>query len=182
LKKFTAKAASLRIGDPFSMDNNQGPLVSKQQYDRVMGYLESGKADGATVHLGGNCHGTEGYFIQPTIFTDTKPDMKIVREEIFGPVAVVIKFEDDDDVVRQANDTCYGLASAVFSQNINRAIKTAHKLQTGTAWISCVNCVDFRVPFGGYKQSGIGRECGEYALENYTNVKAVHINLGRLMN
>src|ERR1700742_3842038 len=100
-----------------------------------MGYIESGKADGATVHHGGSRHGTEGYFIQPTIFTDTKPDMKIVKEEIFGPVGVVIKFEDDEDVIRQANDTSYGLACAVFSQNINRAIKTAHRLQAGTAWV-----------------------------------------------
>jgi aldehyde dehydrogenase (NAD+) len=100
-----------------------------------MGYVESGKSDGATAHLGGSRHGNEGYFIQPTIFTDTKPDMKIVKEEIFGLVGVVIKFEDDDDVVRQANDTSYGLTCAVFSQNINRAIKTAHKLHAGTAWV-----------------------------------------------
>jgi len=182
LKRFTAKTQSLKVGDPFAKESYQGPQVSKQQYDRIMGYIESGKAEGATVHAGGNRHGNEGYFIQPTIFTNTKPDMKIVREEIFGPVGVVIKFEDDDDVIRQANDTSYGLASAVFSQNINRAIKTAHKLQAGTAWINCVNSVNFQVPFGGYKQSGIGRECGEYALENYTNIKAVHINLGQLMN
>jgi aldehyde dehydrogenase (NAD+) len=182
LKKFTAKTASLKVGDPFARDSYQGPQVSKQQYERIMGYIESGKADGATVHHGGSRHGTEGYFIQPTIFTDTKPDMKIVKEEIFGPVGVVIKFEDDEDVVRQANDTSYGLACAVFSQNINRAIKTAHKLQAGTAWINCVNSVDYQVPFGGYKQSGIGRELGEHALDNYTNVKAVHINLGKLMN
>lgn len=162
-----------------------------------MGYIESGKAEGATVHAGGNRHGNEGYFIQPTIFTDTKPHMKIVKEEIFGPVGVLIKFEDDDDVIRQANDTCYGLASAVFSQNINRAINTAHKLHAGTAWvkkfyltmaetayslflscyqINCVNSVEIQVPFGGYKQSGIGRECGEYALEKYVFVfwKIVH--------
>jgi aldehyde dehydrogenase (NAD+) len=182
LKKFTAKTQSLKVGDPFAEDSYQGPQVSQLQYDRIMGYIESGKSEGATVHTGGERHGNEGYFIQPTIFTDTKPHMKIVKEEIFGPVGVLIKFEDDDDVIRQANDTCYGLASAVFSQNINRAINTAHKLHAGTAWINCVNSVEIQVPFGGYKQSGIGRECGEYALENYTNVKAVHINLGRPMD
>lgn len=101
-----------------------------------MGYIDSGKSEGATVHLGGERIGTEGYFIAPTIFTDTKPDMRIVKEEIFGPVGVVIKFEDEDDVIHKANDTMYGLAAAVFSQNINRALGTAHKLRAGTAWVS----------------------------------------------
>jgi aldehyde dehydrogenase (NAD+) len=129
-----------------------------------MDFISSGKKEGATVHAGGERHGTEGYWIQPTIFTDVKPDMRIVREEIFGPVGVVIKFEDDEDVIRQANDTTYGLAAAVFTQNIKRGIETAHKLQAGTAWINCVNQLHPNVPFGGFKQSGIGRELGEYAL------------------
>ena len=102
---------------------------------RIMGYIQSGKSEGATCHIGGERHGTEGYFIQPTIFTDCKPDMKIVREEIFGPVGVIIKFNDDEDVIKQANDTTYGLASAIFSQNLNRAIKTANKLHAGTVWV-----------------------------------------------
>ncbi|KAG5985674.1 hypothetical protein E4U52_001070, partial [Claviceps spartinae] len=112
LKRFTAKAAAIRVGDPFGVEVDQGPQVSQIQYDRIMGYIDSGKADGATVHLGGKRHGQEGYFIEPTIFTDVKPDMKIVREEIFGPVGVLIKFEDEADVIRQANDTVYGLAAA----------------------------------------------------------------------
>ncbi|PPR03696.1 hypothetical protein CVT24_007417 [Panaeolus cyanescens] len=177
LEKFTAKAKSIRIGDPFGENIDQGPQVSQIQYDRIMGYIDSGRQEGAKVHVGGERHGTEGYFIQPTIFTDVKPEMKIVQEEIFGPVGVVIKFEDEADVIRQANDTVYGLAAAVFTQNLNRAIETAHKLQAGTAWVNCVNQLHAQVPFGGYKQSGIGRELGEYALSNYTNVKAVHINL-----
>ena len=130
-----------------------------------MEYIQSGKDEGATLTTGGNRHGTEGYWIQPTIFTDCKPDMRIVREEIFGPVGVVIKFTDEEDVIRQANDTVYGLAAAVFTQDINRAIETAHKLQAGTAWINCYNQLHAQVPFGGFKQSGIGRELGEYALE-----------------
>ena len=186
-----------------------------------MGYISSGKEAGATVHLGGDRVGAEGYFIEPTIFTDTKPDMKISREEIFGPVGVVIKFEDEDgalfspctpssrhftdasiDVVRQANDTMYGLAAAVFSQNINQALDTAHRLKAGTVWINSYNQFHSSVPFGGYKQSGIGRECGEYALakwvhssardkicalltrlidNSYTNVKAVHVNIKHKM-
>ncbi|KAA1476324.1 aldehyde dehydrogenase [Dentipellis sp. KUC8613] len=178
LERFTARTAALPLGDPFAAGSYQGPQVSQIQYDRIMGYISSGKQQGATVHLGGERHGEEGYWIKPTIFTNTKPDMRIVQEEIFGPVGVVIKFEDEDDVVRQANDTVYGLAAAVFSQDINRAIETAHKLHAGTAWVNCVNHLQPQVPFGGYKQSGIGRELGEYALDAYTNVKAVHVNLG----
>ncbi|KAK7457119.1 hypothetical protein VKT23_010419 [Stygiomarasmius scandens] len=178
LKKFTEKSKAIKVGDPFAPDTNQGPQVSQIQYDRIMGYIESGKKQGAKVHLGGDRAGKEGYFIQPTIFTDTKPDMKIVQEEIFGPVGVVIKFEDEEDIIRQANDTMYGLAAAVFSRDISRALSVAHKLKAGTTWVNCYNMLHANVPFGGFKQSGIGRELGEYALENYTNVKAVHVNIG----
>ncbi|KAJ7673987.1 aldehyde dehydrogenase domain-containing protein [Mycena polygramma] len=178
LELFTKRTTDIQVGDPFAENVDQGPQVSQLQYDRIMGYIESGKSEGATLHVGGKRHGTEGYFIEPTIFTNTTPDMKIVKEEIFGPVGVVIKFTDEEDVIRQANDTVYGLAAAVFSQNITRAIETAHKLQAGTAWVNCVNQLHANVPFGGFKQSGIGRELGEYALHNYSNVKAVHINLG----
>jgi len=181
LKLFTEATTKINVGDPFAPNVDQGPQVSQLQYDRIMGYIESGKADGATVHAGGKRHGTEGYFIEPTIFTNATPDMRIVKEEIFGPVGVVIKFTDEADVLRQANDTVYGLAAAVFSQDINRALETAHKLQAGTAWVNCVNQLHANVPFGGFKQSGIGRELGEYALHNYTNVKAVHVNLGHRM-
>lgn len=181
LAKFTERVKAIKVGDPFGKDTNQGPQVSQIQFDRIMSYIESGKEQGAKVHHGGGRVGDEGYFIEPTIFTETKPDMKIVQEEIFGPVGVVIKFEDEEDVVRQANDTVYGLAAAVFTQDINRALKTAHKLKAGTTWINCVNVLNPNVPFGGFKQSGIGRELGEYALHNYTNVKAVHVNLGQKM-
>jgi len=132
---------------------------------RIMGYIESGKEQGAKLHFGGEQHGTEGYWIQPTIFTETRPEMRIVKEEIFGPVAVIVKFEDEEDALRQANDTMYGLAAAVFTQNITRGIEFAHKLQAGTLWINCANVAFPGIPFGGYKQSGIGRECGQYALD-----------------
>ncbi|KZV59828.1 aldehyde dehydrogenase [Peniophora sp. CONT] len=178
LDAFTKKALSLKLGDPFANDSYQGPQVSQLQYDRIMEYIQSGKDQGATVATGGKRHGTEGYWIQPTIFTDVTPDMRIVREEIFGPVGVVIKFKDEEDVILQANDTDYGLAAAVFTQDVKRAIEVAHRLHAGTAWVNCVNQLHPQVPFGGFKQSGIGRELGEYALANYTNVKAVHINLG----
>lgn len=132
-----------------------------------MDYINSGKKDGATVHLGGERHGTEGFWIQPTIFTNTRPDMRIVQEEIFGPVGVIIKFKHEDDALRQANDTLYGLAAAVFTRDITKAIEFAHKLEAGTAWVNCVNTLNVNVPFGGYKQSGVGRELGEYALMKY---------------
>jgi acyl-CoA reductase-like NAD-dependent aldehyde dehydrogenase len=167
VQKFAARAAKIKLGDPFSKSTNQGPQVSQLQYDRIMDYINSGKEAGATVTYGGERFGTEGYFINPTIFTDVTPDMKIVKEEIFGPVGVIIKFSSDEEVIKQANDTDYGLAAAVFSQNINRAINTAHRLHAGTAWINCINQLHAQVPFGGYKQSGIGRELGEYALSKY---------------
>ncbi|KAI0042001.1 aldehyde dehydrogenase [Auriscalpium vulgare] len=178
LKAFTEKAKSLKLGPTFELETYQGPLVSDIQFKRVMSYIECGKQEGATVHLGGERHGEAGYWVQPTIFTDTTPDMRIVREEIFGPVGVVIKFKDEDDVLRQANDTLYGLAAAVFTPDVSRALRVAHQLQAGTVWVNCIMMVHSNVPFGGYKQSGIGREEGEYALDNYTNVKAVHVNLG----
>eukprot|EP00914_Ancora_sagittata_P012843 GHVO01024794.1.p1 GENE.GHVO01024794.1~~GHVO01024794.1.p1 ORF type:complete len:333 (+),score=19.19 GHVO01024794.1:598-1596(+) len=169
LAKFTEITKAVKVGDPFAQDSTQGPQVSQVQYDRIMDYIKSGKEQGATVHVGGQRHGSEGYFIQPTIFTDTTPDMKIVQEEIFGPVGVVIKFENEEDVVRQANDSVYGLAAAVFSQNITRALRTAHRLQAGTIWVNCYNMLHANVPFGGFKQSGNGRELGDYALKKYVN-------------
>ncbi|KAI6034849.1 aldehyde dehydrogenase [Pisolithus orientalis] len=181
LKRFTEKSRSIKVGDPFAPDTFQGPQVSKIQYDRIMGYIHSGKKEGAKIHIGGERHGSEGYFIQPTIFLDTKPDMRIVKEEIFGPVSVVIKFKDEEDVVRQANDTLYGLAAAVFTKDVNRAITTAHKIKAGTLWANFYGVTSPNVPFGGFKQSGIGREMGEYALNNYTEVKAIHVNLGMKM-
>jgi len=181
IKAFTEKSKSLKLGDPFAADTYQGPQVSQQQFDRIMGYIESGKQQGATLHLGGNRHGNEGYFIEPTIFTDIKPDMKIVKEEIFGPVGVIAKFETTDDIIAMANDTVYGLAAAVFTENMTRGIEAAHKIKAGTVWVNCANLLNNQIPFGGFKQSGMGRELGEYALSNYTNVKSVMINLGLKM-
>ncbi|KAF8068673.1 aldehyde dehydrogenase [Lyophyllum atratum] len=167
LEKMTviAKGLAGATGDPFEQGTKHGPLVSQTQFDRVMGYIESGKNDGANVQVGGVRHGNEGYFVEPTIFTNVKPEMKIIREEIF-------------EVIEAANNTTYGLSCNVFSQNISRAIRVAHQLESGTAWINSASNGDVGVPFGGYKQSGIGREMGEYALDTYTQVKAVHVNLG----
>ncbi|KAI0032425.1 aldehyde dehydrogenase domain-containing protein [Vararia minispora EC-137] len=178
LEAFTKHATAIKLGDPFLPDSQQGPQISQVQYDRIMAYINSGKEQGAKVHIGGGRHGDAGYWIQPTIFTDVRPDMKIVREEIFGPVGVVIKFKDEDDVVQQANDTLYGLAASIFTKDIKRAVETANRVQAGTVWVNSSQNGEVQTPFGGYKQSGIGRECGEDALAEYTNVKAVHVNLG----
>ncbi|KAF8558174.1 aldehyde dehydrogenase [Imleria badia] len=178
LKQFTEQALAIKVGDPFEEETYQGPQVSKTQFERIMGYIESGKTDGAMVHLGGNRIGNEGYFIQPTIFTECQAHMKIVREEIFGPVACILKFKTEEEVIEQANNTTYGLAASVFTKDIERGFRVAHALEAGNMWINCSNQAEIQMPFGGYKQSGIGRELGEYALDNYTNVKAVHLNLG----
>jgi len=178
LQKFTASARNISLGDPFSPDTFQGPLVSENQFQRVMGYIRSGQEEGATLHSGGKQHGTEGYFIQPAIFTDCKPNMRIVQEEIFGPVASVIKFTTEEEVMEQANNSTYGLACSVFTKDIDRAMRVVSDIEAGTAWVNFSNWLDFGLPLGGYKQSGIGRDLGEHALENYTNVKAVHVNIG----
>ncbi|KAK4046993.1 hypothetical protein OIV83_005679 [Microbotryomycetes sp. JL201] len=177
LGMLTEKVKSIKVGDPFKGDTFQGPQTSQLQFDRISEHIQSGKDEGATVHIGGGRHGEKGYFIEPTIFTDVKPEMRIAKEEIFGPVLAVQKFKDENDIIAKANDTMYGLAAAVFSRDISRAITTAHKLKAGTVWVNCYNQLHSQVPFGGYKQSGIGRELGEYALHNYTATKAVHINL-----
>ncbi|KAF8314575.1 aldehyde dehydrogenase domain-containing protein [Cantharellus anzutake] len=177
LAAFTEKMKSVRIGDPFLPDTFQGPQVTETHFNRIMNYIEIGKREGATVHLGGERYGAEGLYIQPTIFTDVKADMTIMKEEIFGPVVVIAKFSSDEEAVRMANDTVYGLAAGLFTCDVSRAISVANQLKAGTVWINCYGASSLNAPFGGYKQSGIGRELGEYALEHYTAVKAVHINM-----
>jgi aldehyde dehydrogenase (NAD+) len=171
------KAEEHKVGDPFHDDTFQGPQVSQAQYDRIMGYIESGKAEGARLLTGGARHGDRGYFIQPTVFADVGPDMKIMREEIFGPVASIAKFKDADDVIRLANDTNYGLASSVHTRSLDTAVRVSNALNAGTVWINCTNLLSHQLPFGGYKESGIGRELGEAALANYTQCKSVAIKL-----
>ena len=176
---YTAKMKSIRVGDNFDREVDQGPQNSKMQYDKILGYLESGKKEGATVHLGGGAaNDGKGYFIEPTIFTNVKADMKIMREEIFGPVVAVAKFRTEEEVIEAANDTSYGLAAGIHTKDYERAIRVTNALQAGTTWVNMYNFVHWSIPFGGYKESGIGRECGEAALENYTETKAVYFNMG----
>ncbi|ESK94761.1 aldehyde dehydrogenase [Moniliophthora roreri MCA 2997] len=172
------KAWSEQTGDPFEPKTEHGPQISQTQFDRVLGYIDSAKQDGATILTGGSRHGNEGFFVQPTIITDTTPDMKVVREEIFGPVATLIKFKTEEEVIEMANNTSYGLACGVFTENNARAIRVAHALEAGTAWVNCYSWFDKNVPFGGYKMSGFGRELGAESIDSYTQVKAVHVNIG----
>jgi aldehyde dehydrogenase (NAD+) len=176
--RFKERAAQNKLGNPFEGDTFQGPQVSQLQFDRIMEYIKHGKNEGATVAIGGERHGNEGYFIQPTVFTDVTPDMKIAQEEIFGPVIAVTKFKDEADAIRIGNSTNYGLAAAVHTKNVNTAIRVSNALKAGTVWINSYNLISYQAPFGGFKESGLGRELGSYALENYTQVKTVHYRLG----
>ncbi|OAA55827.1 Aldehyde dehydrogenase domain protein [Niveomyces insectorum RCEF 264] len=176
---FKARAEANKVGDPFAEDTFQGPQVSQLQFDRIMGYVQAGKDEGATVVTGGARHGNKGYFIQPTIFADVRQDMKIMQEEIFGPVVALAKFKDVEEVIRLGNDSNYGLAAALHTQDLNTAIHVSNALRAGTVWVNCYNLLHHQLPFGGFKESGIGRELGELALANYTQNKSVAIRIGK---
>lgn len=171
-----------KVGDPFSDDTFQGPQVTKQQYERVLSYVESGKSEGATLAMGGEAYKNvgdgKGFFISPTVFTNVTSSMRVFREEVFGPFCVIVSFSTEDEALALANDTTYGLGSAVFTKDVVKAHRVARKIEAGMVWINSSQDSDFRIPFGGVKQSGIGRELGEAGLEAYTNRKAVHVNLG----
>ena len=166
-------AKSIRIGSGMEPGTQMGPLVSAEQLHRVTGYLDSGRQDGATAVTGGGRLGDRGYFVEPTVLTNTRPEMKIVREEIFGPVVVAAPFSDLDELAAVANDTPYGLGAGIWTTNISKGHALAKKLKSGTVWINCYNVFDAALPFGGYKQSGWGREMGHEVLAAYTEVKAV---------
>ncbi|WP_433187685.1 aldehyde dehydrogenase family protein [Actinoallomurus sp. CA-150999] len=170
-------AKSIKLGPGMDADTQMGPLVSEEQLTRVTGYLDSGRTEGATTVVGGNRHGDRGYFVEPTVITNARNDMKIVREEIFGPVVVAEPFSDLDEIAAQANDTEYGLGAGIWTKDISKAHALAKKIRAGTVWINCYNVFDAALPFGGYKQSGWGREMGHEVLNNYTEVKAVTTQL-----
>jgi aldehyde dehydrogenase (NAD+) len=178
------KAVTLKypMGQPFEEETYLGPLVSKAHFDRVQEYINIGKEDGAKDILE-SCMQTvfkKGFFVSPSIFVDVKPSMRIYREEIFSPCAVVVPFKDEDGAVKLANDSMYGLGSALFTEHISKAHNVARSIEAGMVWVNSSNDSDFRVPFGDVKQSGIGRELGEAGLEAYYNVKAIHVNIGNV--
>jgi phenylacetaldehyde dehydrogenase len=167
------QAQKIKVGSGLDPATEMGPLVSDEQLNRVCGYLESGVTEGARTLVGGKKIGAEGYFVEPTVLVDVKPQMKVVQEEIFGPVVVATPFKEPEEVLPVANDTIYGLAAGVWTRDISKAHRLASELRAGTVWVNCYNVFDAALPFGGYKQSGWGREMGKEALELYTEVKAV---------
>ncbi len=177
VEKSGARARKRTVGDPFDPKTEQGPQVDAAQFDKVMGYIDSGRSEGAKLVCGGDRVGDRGYFIQPTVFADVQDEMKIAKEEIFGPVMSIIPFKSADEVVARANRTEYGLAAAVWTRDIQKAHAIANSVRAGTVWVNCYNVLDPRAPFGGFKQSGIGRELGEYGLQQYTEVKTVTVKL-----
>jgi acyl-CoA reductase-like NAD-dependent aldehyde dehydrogenase len=182
VERLVERARQIKVGDSMDYESDLGPLVSAQQRETVENYVRIGKEEGAKLVLGGNRPQGDGYergfWFEPTIFTDVDNSMTIAQEEIFGPVLSVIKFTDDDDAIRIANDSIYGLASGVWSSDPDRCLETAKRLRAGTVWINDFHLINCIAPFGGYKQSGIGRELGGYGLNEYTEVKHVHWDLG----
>ncbi|KAK1781548.1 aldehyde dehydrogenase domain-containing protein [Copromyces sp. CBS 386.78] len=180
VNKFKAKVQEVSVvGDPFQESTFHGPQVSKAQYERVLGYIKAGKEEGATVILGGEPapQNGKGFYVAPTVFTNVKPTMKIFKEEIFGPCVAITSFKSEEEALTLANDSMYGLGAALFTKDLTRAHRVAREIEAGMVWVNSSNDSDFRIPFGGVKQSGIGRELGEAGLAPYCNVKSIHVNM-----
>ncbi len=179
VSKLAAKAKERRIGDPLDPNTQQGPQVSQEQFDKILGYVDLGQKQGAKLVTGGQRVGDKGYFVEPTIFDGVKDDMAIAKDEIFGPVVSVLPFKSVEDVFERANRTNYGLAAAIWTKDLDKAHLYAKHVKAGTVWVNCYHVVDTSTPFGGFKQSGHGRENGEAALELYTELKTVTIKLNQ---
>ncbi|AWP02062.1 putative aldehyde dehydrogenase family 1 member A3 [Scophthalmus maximus] len=175
------KAKKIVIGDPLDPQTSQGPQIDRQQFDKIMDLIESGKKEGARLEYGGVAVGEKSLFIQPTIFSGVKDHMRIAKEEIFGPVQCIFSFKTQQEAIERANCSQYGLVSAAFTTSLDRALSVSAALETGTVWINCYNALHAQTPFGGYKMSGNGRELGEYALAEYSEVKTVTIKLSETM-
>ncbi|WP_109613209.1 aldehyde dehydrogenase family protein [Pseudaminobacter salicylatoxidans] len=179
VERLAARASTVRIGDPRDSSAGMGPLVSEVQMNRVLDYIDIGRKEGARLVAGGNRHGERGFYVEPTVFAGVEHEMRISQEEIFGPVATVISFKDEDDALRIANGTVYSLAAGVWTADIGRAHRFTRRLKAGTVWVNTYGPTDIRLPWGGTRDSGFGREHGEEAIENFTEPKAVWINTGR---
>jgi aldehyde dehydrogenase (NAD+) len=180
VERLVERSRSMVPGDPMDSRTRMGPLISEEQLNRVLGYVQKGRDEGANLVLGGDrpeINGGRGYFLNPTIFDGVDQEMTIAREEIFGPVLAVIPFEDVEEAIHAGNRSDFGLAAAVWTQDITKAHRVAHALKAGTVWINMYHTLDTGSPFGGYKQSGYGRELGRHALDLYTQVKSVWVNL-----
>lgn len=177
VEKSVERAKRRTVGDPFDPKTEQGPQIDKIQFDKVMRYIELGVREGAKLLCGGNQRGDRGYFIEPTVFADVQNHMKIAQEEIFGPVMSILKFRDINEVIEQANSTPYGLAAGVWTKDITKAHTIANNVRAGTVWMNCYGVLNAAAPAGGFQQSGMGRELGEYGLQQYTEVKTVTMKL-----
>lgn len=175
VEKSVAAAKARPVGDPFDAKTEQGPQVDNDQLTKILGYIEAGKKEGAKLLTGGHRQGKKGWFVEPTVFADVQDNMKIAKEEIFGPVMSILKFKDINEVITRANNSNYGLGAGVVTRSIDNAIKISNGLRSGTVWVNCYDAFDSTAPFGGYKDSGIGRELGEYGLRNYLEIKTVVI-------
>lgn len=177
VEQIVSRAQARKLGDPFDSETTQGPQVDRDQFDKIMRYIESGKNAGAECLTGGQRVGDRGFFVAPTVFDRVTDDMEIAQDEIFGPVMSILPFKSLDEVVQRANTTCYGLAAAVWTRDVAKAHHIANSVRAGTVWINCYDVFDAAAPFGGFKMSGMGRELGEAALANYTELKTVTMNL-----
>jgi aldehyde dehydrogenase (NAD+) len=177
IDRIADKNRSTKIGDPFDPETQQGPQVDQAQFDKILQYVEYGKADGAKCVTGGKRHGAKGYFVEPTLFAGVTDEMRISREEIFGPVMSALKFKSVDEIIHRSNDTNFGLAAAVWTRDVAKAHRYAKEVRAGTVWINCYDVFDAAAPFGGFKESGLGRELGEAGLDNYTESKTVTVSL-----
>ncbi len=177
VESLSEHAGRIRVGDPLDETTEMGAQVSEEQFDKILGYIADGKQGGARCMTGGARAKPRGYFVQPTVFDGVRNDMKIAREEIFGPVVSTLTFKDLDSVIAMGNDTAYGLSAGVWTRDIGKAHRAAAALKAGTVWINCFNAFDAASPFGGYKQSGYGRELGQHALDLYTQIKSVWVQL-----